>query len=134
MGKKKIQGRWKKSYTWIFPPAALFAAACLAACAGGDPGPFAGSLRPTAGTCDPPGRAVLTIADSYVHFTPREGVITLDGRIAPNGAIEAQLASTTPDRHPYTLRCSGQMKGDKVTGTFVTPRCTYEANLSSRGG
>src|SRR5580698_7744628 len=106
-------------------------AALGAACAAGPPDHFAGLLQPQAGTCDPPSRAELILSNSHVLFTPREGIISLDGTLAADGTIRAATVSNGMDRTPYRQTFIGSLTGEKVTGAYATPRCRYVVTLTA---
>jgi hypothetical protein len=69
--------------------------------------------------------------ESHVLFTPREGIISLDGVLAADGSIRASATTTGMDRAPYRQTFVGTLTGDRITGTYATPRCRYVANLSA---
>jgi hypothetical protein len=99
-------------------------------CAANRPGRFSGVLQPAAGTCDPAGSAFLTLDDTRIHFTPREGVITLDGTLVADGTIHADAISNGMDHAPYHQSFIGRLVGDQINGTYTTPRCNYTVTLS----
>jgi hypothetical protein len=135
MGKEKILQNDNISYILLgrLAPAVirLGFAALAAGCAVGRPDRFAGPLQPQAGTCDPPSRAELILNDSHVLFTPREGVISLEGALAADGTISANATSSGMDRTPYHQTFIGNLTGDRVTGTYSTQRCRYLATLAA---
>jgi hypothetical protein len=102
----------------------------LSGCAGDDRFTYAGDLTPTSGSCEPPGRAMLIRHGRYVQFTPRQGVLILDGQIAPDGQVTASLDTQGADRKPYHLILRAQLAANQVTGTYITPRCRYAVSLS----
>ncbi len=101
----------------------------LAGCAGEERVTYAGELSPKSGTCDPPGRAMLIRHGRYVQFTPRQGVLILDGQIAPDGQVTASLDTQGADRKPYHLTLQAQLTTNLVTGTYITPSCRYAVAL-----
>jgi hypothetical protein len=135
MGKEKILSKRIKSYLDIGPPKlaamGLTLAAFTAGCGANRPDHFAGPLQPLSGTCDPPGRGALVLNGSHVLFTPREGIVTLDGALAPDGSITASATSTGMDHTPYRQTFAGNLAGDRVTGTLTTPRCRYSVDLAA---
>ena len=135
MGKEKILLAGIISYMRLCPLAlasiSLSFAAFAAGCAASRMDHFAGLLVPEAGTCDPPSRAELTLNGSRVLFTPREGIISLEGVIAADGAIRAGAMSNGMDHAPYRQAFVGNLTGRLVIGTFTTPRCRYIANLTA---
>jgi hypothetical protein len=103
----------------------------VSGCAGEDRMTYGGDLTPTSGSCEPTGRAMLTRHGRYVQFTPREGVLILDGQIAPDGQVTASLDTHGADRKPYHLTLRAQLTANQVTGTYTTPRCRYAVSLSA---
>ncbi len=101
----------------------------LFGCSADAPVTYAGDLTPTAGTCDPPGRAVLIRRGHYIQFTPRQGVLILDGQVSPAGQIAAETTAPGADRKPYCLALSATLSGQTVSGTYVTPRCRYTVEM-----
>jgi hypothetical protein len=90
---------------------------------------YAGKLAPLAGTCDAGTRATLQRHGSVIQFTPQDGVLALDGTVTQSGQIVAVQQTLGMDRKPYRLSFTGQLTGDSITGTYVTPRCRYSAAL-----
>ncbi|MEJ0047571.1 MAG: hypothetical protein WDN04_16685 [Rhodospirillales bacterium] len=138
MGKEKILLSDIISYTRLrvgmFYAHALrsaVVAAVAVGCAASRPDHFTGTLQPQGGACDPPSRAWLTLTDTHVHFTPREGVITLDGSLAADGTMQADAIANGMDHTPYRQSFTGRLIGDQVTGTYITPRCRYAVTLSA---
>lgn len=101
----------------------------LAGCAGEERVTYAGDLTPKSGTCDPPGRAMLSRHGRYVQFTPRQGVLILDGQVTPDGQVTASLDTPGADPKPYHLSLTAQLTANTVTGTYTTPRCRYAVSL-----
>lgn len=139
MGKQKILARGIFSCERALPACRAVAIAALivtAACAcsgGGRIATFTGPIKPLAGTCNPPARAYLALNAPYVHFTPWEGVLTLDGTLAPDGTIQATAVTTGLDHVPYHQVLYASLAGDRITGTYITPRCRYQVALSATG-
>jgi hypothetical protein len=102
----------------------------LAGCAGEQTATYAGDLTPTSGTCDPPGRAMLVRHGRYVQFTPRQGVLILDGQASAAGQVTASLTMPGADRKPYHLALSAQLTATAVNGTYTTPSCRYAVSLT----
>jgi hypothetical protein len=104
-------------------------AVILAACGGDQAVTYAGDLTPMAGSCDPPGRAVLIKRGAYVSFTPTQGVLILNGQIGPDGHLTASADTSGADRQPYHLKLDAAVAGPAIAGTYVTPRCRYAVKL-----
>jgi hypothetical protein len=111
-------------------PALSAAALVLAACGANQAVTFAGDLTPVAGACDAPGRAVMIKRGQYVEFTPRQGVLILNGQIDPGGHVIASAQTPGADRKLYTLKLDAALSGPIIAGTYVTPRCRYAVTLS----
>jgi hypothetical protein len=90
---------------------------------------FAGTQRPVAGTCDPPGQATLTRRGSAITFSPANGTLTLTGTIQAT-TLTADLTLTGADKGPYRLVFTGQLNGKQIAGTYTTPRCRTEVTLT----
>jgi hypothetical protein len=136
MGKEKNHLKCILSYTAaracafaVLGAAITAVGGLIASCAAERPDHFAGVLQPQAGTCDPPGRAKLVLNGSHVLFTPREGIIILDGAVAADGTIRATATSNGMDRTPYRQTFTGNLAGDRVSGSYMTPRCRYTVTL-----
>lgn len=91
---------------------------------------YTGTSTPVAGTCAPPSRATLTIRHDAVLFAPSSGVLTLAGHASPAGAITAQATRPDMDHRPYALSLSATLVGERITGSYRTPACTYAVSLS----
>jgi hypothetical protein len=135
MGKEKNHQNGIISYMRVWPPAiaalSLTMVAFAAGCAAGRPDHFAGLLQPQTGTCDPPGLAELILHDTHVLFTPHEGIISLTGVLAADGSIRASVTASGMDHTPYRQTFVGNLAGDRVIGTYITPRCRYLVNLAA---
>ena len=115
----------------------LVPALALCACASnptGLQGRWIGSVKPAAGTCDPASQAVLTIEAGRtppyaVMFSPTAGVLTLHGTSDGANQVAADLRATGMNHQPYVLAFSGTRTGERITGTYVTPRCRSEVEL-----
>ena len=107
----------------------LASAASLQACATATPSYFAGAITPESGTCQPAGRALLSIKDGFVRFTPHEGVVSLTGTVTSSGAITAQATTTSLDHTPYHQSLTAALNGAAVTGIFTTSFCRYRLRL-----
>jgi len=133
VGKEKMQQRCFSSYPrqslrkWAAPSAVII---LLGSCAAGPPSRYAGTLTPISGTCDQPGRAILTRTEHHVQFVPYDGVIILPGVISQAGEIRAALAARGTATPLVPLLFSGQVRGNRITGTYSTPRCRYAADLA----
>ena len=83
---------------------------------------------PAAPGCEP-GRASLVATRGAVLFTPNEGTLTLQGAAAPDGPVTAIRTTTGADKKPYVLRLAARLDGDRIAGTYTTPRCSYTVTL-----
>jgi hypothetical protein len=131
-----LPGR-KTSYRAGAKCAALCAAVALTivtACSPDLPRRYSGDLVPFAGTCDEGGRAVLDRAGSAIVFAPKEGVVTLSGRISSSGTVTAMRELPGMNHATYKLVFTGQLAGGGISGTYVTPRCRYNVQLHAVSG
>lgn len=74
-------------------------------------------------------RGTLTVRGRQFQFEPNEGVLVIQGGIAPDGHLRGEDTTRGVDHHPFTLRFEGTLAGDEVTGTLTTPRCTFDVAL-----
>ncbi len=113
---------------------ALVLGAALAGCANEPPTRYAGSLVPLSGTCDATTRTLLVRHASSVEFVPQDGVLILRGAVDAAGNIKAAQDMRGATQGPYRLTFTGKLAADKVTGTYVTPRCRYGVKLALVSG
>ena len=107
----------------------------LAACVGpsATDGSWFGAMTPEqASPACRPGRASLVASRGAVLFTPDEGTWTLDGTVAPGGAITAGRMTTGANKQPYATTLTAGLTGGAITGTYATPRCRYAVTLTRR--
>jgi hypothetical protein len=105
----------------------------LAACAiAADTLNYAGTMRPLAGTCDPPSQALLTLRRTDIVFAPSSGTLYLQGQLIGQSAT-AQLDLTDPNKHRYHLQFQAMRTGKNITGTYTTPACRYSVTLHLTG-
>ena len=90
---------------------------------------YAGPQRPLAGTCDPASRATLSIRGNAMVFAPQDGTTTLQGTVEGT-ALSASAVFPGADRKSYRLQLTGQLAGDQIDATLVTPRCRYALTLT----
>ena len=67
-----------------------------------------------------------------VTFAPDEGTWLLRGTIAADGAIDAERITAAASKQAYETRFTGKLNGSTITGTYKTPKCTYEVNLTEK--
>lgn len=93
-------------------------------------GRWLGTMTPDPATpgCET-GRASLVATHGTVLFTPNEGTLMLQGAAAPDGLVTAVRTTTGADKKPYALRLAARLDGDRITGTYATPRCSYAVTL-----
>ena len=80
----------------------------------------------------PAGRATLVGNGGAVLFTPNEGTLSLDGSLAPGGTITAASTRIGADKKEYATRFAARLDGDRIAGTYTTPRCKYAVVLQRR--
>jgi hypothetical protein len=90
---------------------------------------FTGQPKPLAGTCDPPGTAILTVRHRAVAFAPSTGTLVLKGTADAAGHLTADLTLPGSDHKPYRLTLDATRHADSVEGTYITPRCRYAISL-----
>ncbi len=112
----------------------LYLAACTAACSATSTltRRYTGQLTPTtpSSLCRP-SRAVLTIQDSAVLFTPDEGTWRLTGTTGPGNALTADHTVQGADKKPYATRLDATWTPERVQGTYNTPRCAFTLDALS---
>lgn len=67
-----------------------------------------------------------------VTFAPDEGAWLLRGAIAQDGAIDAERITTGANKQAYETRFVGKLAGNTITGTYKTPKCTFDVKLTER--
>lgn len=118
----------------IFPgplaAAAVGLSCILAGCSSSGQAFYIGTLKPQAGTCDPPGSATLEIRNDAILFVPTDGTVILHGSVSTGGALHAEATLPGMDHKPYQLVFSApSAQIGTVEGQYVTPRCTYVITL-----
>lgn len=87
-------------------------------------------VSPTDPTNCPPLRGVLTLRENKVSFTPDESTWVLEGDATPT-TLTATKSRPGADHKPYQTTFKATWTETKVQGTFTTPRCTYNADLTA---
>lgn len=92
---------------------------------------YVGQLTPTAPSpvCSP-SKATLRIADAHVVFAPNDATWTLDGTATPDGTLTAERDTRGIDRKPYITELKARYDAARVSGTYTTPRCTFDVALT----
>lgn len=133
MGKEKIRQIGVLSHPLVLALVCAVLAVQIASCSADPTRTYTGSLVPRAGACDVSTRAVLLRNKSRVQFVPKDGVIVLEGTLVGIDIVAShQLIDM--NHTPYSLRFTGQMRGDHITGSYVTPRCRYDIDLAPVAG
>lgn len=88
-----------------------------------------GTITPVRGICDPAADAYLSLRHGQVLFTPNVGVLQLRGTANASGALTASLTTPGMNRQSYRLRFTGQLAGERITGSYDTPRCHASVTL-----
>ena len=107
----------------------------LAACAAPNDGHFVGTVTTTQGICglgfDAQGKAqaTLMVRGEAVQFIPSDGVLVLDGHVNGAGHVLAGSNATGADKKPFPQVFEGDRDGERVRGTFATPRCRASVDL-----
>jgi len=92
---------------------------------------YVGSETPMipSGLCKP-GRAALRMRDGNVLFVPDEATWTLTGMADHSGTLRAERIGHGVSKQSYLTRFTGTWTAEAVSGTYVTPRCTYSIQLA----
>lgn len=111
----------------------------LAGCGAPTDGRYVGQLVGDPPAPCPDSRAVLLLRGTEARFVPDEGIIVLDGTVAPDGTI-ATAAERGSSRGgggrsaappvPFRLVFNGRIEGGKVMGVYGTPRCRGHVELA----
>ena len=118
--------------------AAWVAMAVLAAgCGAPGDGRYVGRLVGEAPQPCPDGTAVLLLRGDEARFIPNEGVVVLDGKVGPDGAVAAaaERAGARSERGgapraPFRMVFQGRLENGRVTGTYGTPLCRGHVELA----
>ena len=114
---------------------ALAGVLLLAGCGADTDGRYVGRLVGEAPAPCPDGPAVLLLHGDQARFIPNDGVVVLDGKLDPDGAIAAAAQRDgakggSGPRTPFRMVFRGKLEGAKVTGTYGTPRCRGHVELA----
>lgn len=107
----------------------------LAACSvqGSPATRFTGTLTSTsASPLCPPSKASLQIREKDIIFAPDEGTWILTGTLAPDNSLIADKSRIGSNNQLYDTTFEGRLAQDKITGTYKTPRCTFNVALTGR--
>lgn len=107
----------------------LALSACVSAPRGAN-GRWVGPVTPVAGTCDPAANGVLLVSPKSATFSPDNGILLLRGHADALDHVTADLRTIGMNHQPYVLSFEGTMRGDQITGTYLTPRCRASVTLS----
>ncbi len=114
---------------------ALIALLALSACTGATLAArrWIGEITPTTpGPACAKSTAVAQITDGRLIFTPDEGTWVLRGIAKPDGTLTAELTRPGADKQPFQTRLEATWTPETVTGTYKTPRCTFDVKLTRR--
>ena len=89
---------------------------------------YAGKLHSTGSAC-PPTDATLVVQNNQVVFAPENSTWLLTGR-AENGSIEATATRPSFDHKTYSTSLRVTVDAAAVSGTYMSPYCTYEVSLA----
>ena len=133
MGKEKNRKIGVLSHPFVLSQVLAVLAVQIASCSSDPTQTYAGSLVPRAGACDAGTRGVLLRNKSRIQFVPKDGVIVLEGTVSGVDII-ASRQLIDMNHTPYNVRFTGQMRGDHIIGSYVTPRCRYDIDLAPASG
>ena len=119
----------RHSATVLLGSALLALSACIPTPTGAN-GRWIGPLMPIAGTCDAASQAVLLVSPKQATFSPNTGTLLLRGHADPVGHITADLRTVGMNHQPYVLYFNGVLEGDRIVGTYLTPRCRASVALA----
>ena len=88
---------------------------------------FAGKLTSTDPAC-PQTQGTLIIQNGQVVFTPADATWTLQGT-ATDDRINLERSRPSFDHKLYRTSLTATLSGDRVTGSYSTPSCTYAVDL-----
>jgi hypothetical protein len=89
-----------------------------------------GPVTPTSNPAQCPAtKGVLLMRQNKVTFAPSEGIWILEGT-AKGDTIEAFAGRVGVDRKDYDTSLQAHWTEANVTGTYTTPRCTYNVALT----
>ena len=94
---------------------------------------FSGTVVPTApGPLCPASHASLQIRDKVILFAPDEGTWILAGTLSPENNLIADKSRVGPNNQAYETTFEGRLEQANITGTYKTPRCTFNVTLTRR--
>ncbi len=96
---------------------------------------YTGAVTPD-GPCGAASSGTLTTliaggARGHFTFAPADGVLQLSGTVGEDGTLAAELTTPGADRKGFTMRFSGHLDPEHVTGRYVTPRCGFSVSLTN---
>jgi hypothetical protein len=133
VGKEKNRAFRVLSYRVVLVTFLPLVAAQIVSCSLNPTRTYTGMLMPRAGACDESARAILLRKNTRIQFVPKDGVIVLEGTLSGT-EFTASRQLTDMDHVRYVLRFTGQLRGDHITGAYVTPRCRYDIDLAPSPG
>ena len=114
-------------------PAAMLLSVAACTLPSGPTSRFTGAVTPTTpGPLCPASRASLQIKDGSVVFSPDEGTWILTGTLAPDNTLTADKSRVASNNQVYDTTFEGRLSPGKISGTYKTPRCSYNVVLTSR--
>jgi hypothetical protein len=108
----------------------------LVSCGPPSDGRYAGHVVTSQGDCglgfDPQGTATATLIlrGGEAQFAPTDGVAVLPGHIEGAGHVLAGSNAIGADKKPFPQVFDGSLTGERVHGTFATPRCRASVDLT----
>ena len=115
----------------------VLVAVLAAGCGAETNGRYVGRMVGEAPAPCPDSTAVLLLRGEEARFIPNEGVVVLDGKLAPDGAVAAaaeRAGARGQGRQapggPFRMVFQGRLENGKVTGTYGTPLCRGHVELA----
>ena len=76
-----------------------------------------------------PGTALLDARHGEAVFVRDDGAQVLRGTATPDGQVSTRAETPGMNKKGFVQTFTGQIKGDEVTGTYASPRCTAPVTM-----
>ncbi len=76
-----------------------------------------------------PGTALLDARRGEAVFVRDDGAQVLRGTATPEGQVSTRVETPGVEKKGFIQTFIGQIKGDEVTGTYTSPRCTAPVTM-----
>ena len=96
-------------------------------------GRWIGPVIPTTtGRLCTPSQGVAQIKNGAVIFAPDEGTWILNGTATPDGILSADKIGQGVNKQPFPTTLEARWTDTTISGTYKTPRCTFDVRLTRR--